>query len=34
MKMFPLSGGLGGMAFDITELEIARETLEKSRQGA
>jgi signal transduction histidine kinase len=30
VKMFPLSGGLGGMAFDITELETARETLEKN----
>ncbi len=30
VKMFPLSGGLGGMAFDITELESARETLEKN----
>jgi signal transduction histidine kinase len=30
VKMFPLSGGLGGMAFDITELENARETLEKN----
>jgi signal transduction histidine kinase len=29
VKMFPLSGGLGGMAFDITDLETARETLEK-----
>ncbi len=29
VKMFPLSGGLGGMAFDITEQETARETLEK-----
>ena len=29
VKMFPLSGGLGGMAFDITDLEAARETLEK-----
>lgn len=30
VKMFPLSGGLGGMAFDITEQETARETLEKN----
>lgn len=30
VKMFPLSGGLGGMAFDITDLETARETLEKN----
>lgn len=30
IKMFPLSGGIGGMAFDITELESARETLEKN----
>ena len=30
VKMFPLSGGLGGMAFDITEQENARETLEKN----
>ncbi len=29
VKMFPLSGGLGGMAFDITELEFARETLDR-----
>jgi signal transduction histidine kinase len=29
VKMFPLSGGLGGMAFDITDLETARETLDK-----
>lgn len=29
LAMFPLSGGLGGMAFDITELESARETLDK-----
>jgi signal transduction histidine kinase len=29
VKMFPLSGGIGGMAFDITDLENARETLEK-----
>ena len=29
VKMFPLSGGLGGMAFDITDLENARETLDK-----
>jgi signal transduction histidine kinase len=29
VKMFPLSGGLGGMAFDITEQETARETLDK-----
>jgi signal transduction histidine kinase len=29
VKMFPLSGGLGGMAFDITEQENARETLDK-----
>ena len=28
--MFPLSGGIGGMAFDITDLESARETLEKN----
>ncbi|MEZ5937177.1 MAG: ATP-binding protein [Hyphomonadaceae bacterium] len=27
--MFPLSGGIGGMAFDITDLEAARETLDK-----
>jgi signal transduction histidine kinase len=27
VKMFRLSGGLGGMAFDITEEELARETL-------
>lgn len=30
IAMFPLSGGLGGMAFDITDLETARETLEKN----
>ncbi|MFZ4687226.1 MAG: tyrosine protein kinase, partial [Hyphomonadaceae bacterium] len=30
VKMFPLSGGIGGMAFDITDLESARETLEKN----
>ena len=30
VKMFPLSGGIGGMAFDITEQETARETLEKN----
>jgi len=30
VTMFPLSGGLGGMAFDITDLETARETLEKN----
>jgi signal transduction histidine kinase len=29
VKMFPLSGGLGGMAFDITDLESARETLDR-----
>jgi signal transduction histidine kinase len=29
VAMFPLSGGLGGMAFDITDLETARETLDK-----
>jgi signal transduction histidine kinase len=29
VKMFPLSGGIGGMAFDITDLETARETLDK-----
>jgi signal transduction histidine kinase len=29
VKMFPLSGGLGGMAFDITEQETARESLDK-----
>lgn len=29
VSMFPLSGGIGGMAFDITDLESARETLDK-----
>ncbi|MDZ4762106.1 MAG: ATP-binding protein, partial [Alphaproteobacteria bacterium] len=29
VKMFPLSGGIGGMAFDITDQENARETLDK-----
>ncbi len=29
VKMFPLSGGIGGMAFDITDQESARETLDK-----
>ncbi|MET0545800.1 MAG: PAS-domain containing protein, partial [Caulobacterales bacterium] len=29
VKMFRLSGGLGGMAFDITEEELARETLDR-----
>jgi signal transduction histidine kinase len=29
IAMFPLSGGIGGMAFDITDLETARETLDK-----
>jgi signal transduction histidine kinase len=29
VKMFPLSGGLGGMAFDITDVETARETLDR-----
>ncbi|MBB34652.1 MAG: tyrosine protein kinase [Hirschia sp.] len=27
--MFPLSGGVGGMAFDVTEEESARETLDR-----
>ena len=27
--MFPLSGGVGGMAFDVTEEEAARETLDR-----
>ena len=27
--MFPLSGGVGGMAFDVTEEETARETLDR-----
>lgn len=29
VKMFPLSGGMGGMAFDITDQEAARENLDK-----
>ena len=27
--MFPLSGGVGGMAFDVTDEELARETLDR-----
>lgn len=30
VQLFPVSGGLGGMAFDVTEMESAREALARS----